>query len=64
MPRLVKACAATENSATSGHSRPSRVLSVLAAIRDRWQGLAEQDMGGLDISAARHGFGQAATTDR
>ena len=43
---------------------PDRALSVLAAIRDRWQGLVEQDMGGLDISAARHGFGQAATTDR
>jgi hypothetical protein len=36
---------------------------VLVAIRDRWQGLAEQDIGGLDVSAARHGFSRAATTD-
>jgi len=42
---------------------PDRALSGLAAIRDRWQGLVEQDMGALDTSAARHGFGQAATTD-
>ena len=42
---------------------PSQALRVLAAIRDRWEELAEQDMGGLDISAARHGFSQAATTD-
>lgn len=43
---------------------PDRALSVLAAIRDRWQRLAEHDLGGLDISAARHGFGRAVTTDR
>jgi 3-hydroxyisobutyrate dehydrogenase len=43
---------------------PGRALSVLAAIRNRWQRLAEQDMGGLDISAARHGFGPIAATDQ
>jgi 3-hydroxyisobutyrate dehydrogenase len=29
---------------------------VLAALRDRWQRLVDQGMGGLDLSAARHGL--------
>jgi 3-hydroxyisobutyrate dehydrogenase len=35
---------------------PGRSLDVLAALRDRWQRLVDQDMGGLDMSAARHGL--------
>jgi 3-hydroxyisobutyrate dehydrogenase len=35
---------------------PSRSLDVLAALRDRWQRLVEQGLGGLDTSAARHGL--------
>ena len=29
---------------------------MLAAMRDRWQDLVDQGLGGLDTSAARHGF--------
>jgi len=35
---------------------PGRSLDVLAALRDRWQRLVEQGLGGLDTSAARHGL--------
>jgi len=35
---------------------PGRSLDVLAALRDRWQRLADQGFGGLDLSAARHGL--------
>jgi 3-hydroxyisobutyrate dehydrogenase len=35
---------------------PDRSLTVLAALRDRWQGLVDQGLGGLDTSAARHGL--------
>ena len=35
---------------------PGRSLDVLAALRDRWQRLVDQGMGGLDTSAARHGL--------
>ena len=35
---------------------PGRSLDVLAALRDRWQRLVEQGLGGLDLSAARHGL--------
>jgi 3-hydroxyisobutyrate dehydrogenase len=35
---------------------PGRSLDVLAALRDRWQRLVDQGMGGLDMSAARHGL--------
>src|SRR5215470_7971554 len=35
---------------------PGRSLDVLAALRDRWQRLVDQGMGGQDISAARHGL--------
>jgi 3-hydroxyisobutyrate dehydrogenase len=31
-------------------------LDVLAALRDRWQRLVDDGMGGLDTSAARHGL--------
>jgi 3-hydroxyisobutyrate dehydrogenase len=31
-------------------------LTVLAALRDRWQGLVDQGLGGLDTSASRHGL--------
>jgi hypothetical protein len=37
-----------------------RSLTVLAALRDRWQDLVDQGLGGLDTSAARHGFGGTA----
>ena len=33
-----------------------RSLTVLAALRDRWQDLVDQGMGGLDTSASRHGL--------
>ena len=33
-----------------------RPLTVLAALRDRWQDLVDQGLGGLDTSAARHGL--------
>ena len=36
-----------------------RPLTVLAALRDRWQDLVDQGLGGLDTSAARHGLGRA-----
>jgi len=35
---------------------PDRSLAVLAALRDRWQDLVDQGMGGLDTSASRHGL--------
>jgi 3-hydroxyisobutyrate dehydrogenase len=35
---------------------PGRSLDVLAALRDRWQRLVDEGMGGLDTSAARHGL--------
>jgi 3-hydroxyisobutyrate dehydrogenase len=35
---------------------PGRSLAVLGALRDRWQRLVDQGMGGLDMSAARHGL--------
>jgi 3-hydroxyisobutyrate dehydrogenase len=35
---------------------PDRSLAVLAALRDRWQQLVDQGLGGLDTSAARHGL--------
>jgi 3-hydroxyisobutyrate dehydrogenase len=35
---------------------PDRTLAVLDALRDRWQGLVDQGLGGLDTSAARHGL--------
>ena len=35
---------------------PGRSLDVLVALRDRWQRLADRGLGGLDISAARHGL--------
>jgi 3-hydroxyisobutyrate dehydrogenase len=35
---------------------PGRSLDVLAALRDRWQLLADRGLGGMDISAARHGL--------
>jgi 3-hydroxyisobutyrate dehydrogenase len=35
---------------------PDRSLAVLRALRDRWQDLVDQGMGGLDTSAARHGL--------
>ena len=35
---------------------PGWSLDVLAALRDRWQRLVDQGMGGLDLSAARHGL--------
>ena len=35
---------------------PGRSLDVLAALRDRWQRLVDQGLGGLDLSAARHGL--------
>src|SRR5262245_37363710 len=35
---------------------PGRSLDVLAALRERWQRLVEQGLGGLDLSAARHGL--------
>lgn len=35
---------------------PGRSLDVIAALRDRWQRLVDQGMGGLDMSAARHGL--------
>jgi 3-hydroxyisobutyrate dehydrogenase len=33
-----------------------RSLTVLAALRDRWQGLVDQGLGGLDTSGSRHGL--------
>jgi 3-hydroxyisobutyrate dehydrogenase len=33
-----------------------RSLTVLAALRDRWQDLVDQGLGGLDTSASRHGL--------
>jgi 3-hydroxyisobutyrate dehydrogenase len=39
---------------------PGQGLAGLEAIRDRWQHLVDQGMGGLDTSAARHGFGRPA----
>jgi 3-hydroxyisobutyrate dehydrogenase len=38
-----------------------RSLTVLAALRDRWQDLVDQGLGGLDTSAARHGLDRAQT---
>jgi 3-hydroxyisobutyrate dehydrogenase len=35
---------------------PGRSLDVLAALRDRWQRLVDEGLGGMDISAARHGL--------
>jgi len=35
---------------------PGRSLDVLAALRDRWQRLVDAGLGGLDLSAARHGL--------
>jgi 3-hydroxyisobutyrate dehydrogenase len=35
---------------------PGRSLEVLAALRDRWQRLVDEGLGGLDTSAARHGL--------
>jgi 3-hydroxyisobutyrate dehydrogenase len=35
---------------------PDRSLAVLAALRDRWQQLVDQGLGGLDTSGARHGL--------
>jgi 3-hydroxyisobutyrate dehydrogenase len=35
---------------------PDRSLAVLAALRDRWQDLVDQGLGGLDTSASRHGL--------
>ena len=35
---------------------PGRSLDVLAALRDRWQRLVDQGLGGLDLSGARHGL--------
>jgi len=35
---------------------PGRSLDVLAALRDRWQRLVDQGLGGQDMSAARHGL--------
>ena len=43
---------------------PGEGLTGLEAIRDRWQQLVERGMGGLDTSAARHGFGKTATAPR
>jgi 3-hydroxyisobutyrate dehydrogenase len=43
---------------------PGEGLTGLEAIRDRWQHLVDRGMGGLDTSAARHGFGTTATTPR
>jgi 3-hydroxyisobutyrate dehydrogenase len=37
---------------------PELSLDVLAALRDRWQGLVDQGLGGLDTGAARHGLRQ------
>ena len=35
---------------------PDRRLAVLDALRNRWQELVDQGLGGLDMSAARHGL--------
>ena len=35
---------------------PGRSLDALAALRDRWQRLVDQGLGGRDTSAARHGL--------
>jgi 3-hydroxyisobutyrate dehydrogenase len=35
---------------------PGRSLDVVAALRDRWQRLVDRGLGGLDMSAARHGL--------
>jgi 3-hydroxyisobutyrate dehydrogenase len=35
---------------------PGWSLDVLAALRDRWQRLVDEGMGGLDLSGARHGL--------
>ena len=35
---------------------PGSTLTVLDALRDRWQALVDQGLGGLDTSAARHGL--------
>jgi len=35
---------------------PGRSLDVLVALRDRWQRLVDQGLGGQDMSAARHGL--------
>jgi 3-hydroxyisobutyrate dehydrogenase len=35
---------------------PDRSLTVLAAVRDRWQQLVDRGLGGLDTSGARHGL--------
>jgi hypothetical protein len=37
-------------------------LPVAAAIGDRWHRLIDAGLGQADVSAARHGLGQAATT--
>jgi 3-hydroxyisobutyrate dehydrogenase len=39
-----------------------RPLPVLGAISERWQALVDEGLGALDVSAARHGLGQAATS--
>jgi 3-hydroxyisobutyrate dehydrogenase len=36
---------------------PDKALTSLDAIRERWQRLVDAGLGGLDTSAARHGFG-------
>jgi 3-hydroxyisobutyrate dehydrogenase len=36
-----------------------RRLPVLDAISERWQALVDEDFGGLDVSAARHGLDKA-----
>jgi 3-hydroxyisobutyrate dehydrogenase len=38
------------------------ILPVTAAIDQRWNQLVEADLGQADISAARHGLGQAIAT--
>lgn len=43
---------------------PGRSLAGLETIRDRWQQLVDAGLGGLDTSAARHGFGPTPRTGR
>ncbi len=40
---------------------PDRRLTVLDALRNRWQELVDQGLGGLDTSAARHGLAGSGT---
>jgi 3-hydroxyisobutyrate dehydrogenase len=47
---------ATKDLGLALDAAPGRSLDVLAALRDRWQRLVDQGMGGLDTSAARHGL--------